>query len=283
VQGECDKAHFLPSRFPDIEGVITLKLRFTVRISHLAICVLLQMALLTPSAKAAELLVFAAASMKNALDEADAAYKAAGGSAVTASYASSSVLAKQIEQAAPADIFISADSDWMDYVATRKLIKADSRANLVANRLVLIAPKASDAKIEIAPNFPLAAALGEGKLSMGDPGSVPAGLYGKAALTKLGVWEQVRRHVIGAENVRAALAFVSRGEAPFGIVYETDAKIDPGVKVIGVFPEDSHDPIVYPVAITQQSHNDEAGRYLAYLESPAAREIFQKYGFTTPR
>jgi molybdate transport system substrate-binding protein len=249
----------------------------------LAICVLLQMALLTPSAKAAELLVFAAASMKNALDEADAAYKSAGGSAVTASYASSSVLAKQIEQAAPADIFISADSDWMDYVATRSLIKADSRANLVANRLVLIAPKMSDAKIEIAPNFPLAAALGEGKLSMGDPGSVPAGLYAKSALTKLGVWDQVRGHVIGAENVRAALAFVSRGEAPFGIVYETDAKIDPGVRIVGVFPENSHDPIVYPVAITAQSHNDEAGKYLAFLKSSAAREIFQKYGFIMPR
>lgn len=253
-----------------------------MRIYHLAICVVLQMALVIHSAKAAELLVFAAASMKNALDEADAAYKAVGGSAVTASYASSSVLAKQIEQAAPADVFISADSDWMDYVATRNLIKADSRANLVANRLVLIAPKASDAKIEIAPNFPLAAALDEGKLSMGDPGSVPAGLYGKAALTKLGVWDQVRSHVIGAENVRAALAFVSRGEAPFGIVYETDAKVDAGVRIVGVFPEDSHDPIVYPVAITQQSHHDEAGKYLAFVKSDAARAIFQKFGFTKP-
>jgi molybdate transport system substrate-binding protein len=254
----------------------------TLRISHLAICVLLQIGFLDQAAKAAELLVFAAASMKNALDEADAAYKAAGGSAVTASYASSSVLAKQIEQAAPADVFISADSDWMDYVATRNLIKLDSRANLVANRLVLIAPKTSDARIEIGPNFPLAAALGEGKLSMGDPGSVPAGLYGKAALTKLGVWEQVRTKVIGAENVRSALAFVSRGEAPFGIVYETDAKIDPGVRIVAVFPENSHDPIVYPVAITQQSHHDEAGKYLAFLKSDIARAIFQKYGFANP-
>jgi molybdate transport system substrate-binding protein len=251
----------------------------TLRISHLAICVLLQIGFLDQAAKAAELLVFAAASMKNALDEADAAYKAAGGSAVTASYASSSVLAKQIEQAAPADVFISADSDWMDYVATRNLIKLDSRANLVANRLVLIAPKTSDARIEIGPNFPLAAALGEGKLSMGDPGSVPAGLYGKAALTKLGVWEQVRTKVIGAENVRSALAFVSRGEAPFGIVYETDARIDSNVHIVGIFPEDSHTPIRYPVAAVASSKNADAAKFIAYLDTPAARTVFEHYGF----
>lgn len=237
--------------------------------------------LATQPAAAADLLVFAAASLKNALDEVDTAYKAAGGSAVNASYASSSVLAKQIEQDAPADLFISADTNWMDYVATRNLIKPDTRANLLGNRLVLIEPKANTGSVEIKQGFDLAKLLGDGKLSMGEPNSVPAGIYGKAALTKLGVWSSVESKVVGAENVRAALAFVSRGEAAYGIVYETDAKIDQGVTIAGVFPEESHDPIVYPVAITVHSANPEATKYLAFVKSAEAGAIFKKYGFST--
>jgi molybdate transport system substrate-binding protein len=236
--------------------------------------------LATQPVRAADLLVFAAASLKNALDEVDAAYKAGGGAGVAASYASSAALAKQIEQDAPADLFISADAMWMDYVAERHAIKPETRANLHGNRLALIAPKASQVALEIKPGFALAAALGDGKLAMGDPASVPAGLYGKAALTKLGVWEQVSAKVVGAENVRAALAFVSRGEAALGIVYETDAKIDPGVRLVGLFPEGAHDPIVYPVAITAHAAHPEAAKYLAFLKSSAAGEIFKRYGFS---
>lgn len=224
--------------------------------------------------------VFAAASMKNALDDVDDAYSKQSGVKIVASYLASSVLMKQIEQGAPADVFLSADLKWMDYGAERKLINTATRVNLLGNRLVLIAPKDSKiATVTIAPGFDLAALAGSGRIAVGDVRAVPAGLYAKAALEKLGVWAAVEPKLAMAENVRAALALVARGEAPFGIVYETDAKIDPGVKTVGVFPEDSHPPIIYPVAATAVAKAD-AAPYLAFLRTTAARAIFEHYGFT---
>ena len=223
-------------------------------------------------------LVFAAASLKNALDAAVEDYSRTTGKTVTVSYAASSALAKQIEEGAPADIFFSADLAWMDYVQERNLIAADSRVTLLGNDIVLVAPADSAAVLEIAPGFPLADALAGGKLAMAETASVPAGKYGKAALEKLGVWDSVAASVAEAENVRAALALVSRGEAPLGIVYTTDAKADEGVKVVGTFPADSHPPILYPVALTANAKPD-ARAFLDYLISPAAKPFFEAQGF----
>jgi len=224
--------------------------------------------------------VFAAASMKNALDDVDDAYSKQRGVKIVASYAASSALMKQIEQGAPADVFLSADLKWMDYGAERKLISTATRINLLGNRLVLIAPKDSKTNtVTIAPGFDLAALAGSGRIAVGDVRAVPAGLYAKAALEKLGVWAAVEPKLAMAENVRAALVLVARGEAPFGIVYETDAKIDPGVKIVGVFPEDSHPPIIYPVAMTATAKAD-AAAYLDFLRTAAAKAIFEHYGFT---
>jgi molybdate transport system substrate-binding protein len=223
--------------------------------------------------------VFAAASLKNALDEVNLAYGAHGGPA-RASYASSSVIARQIEAGAPADVFISADTDWMDELAKRGLIAAGSRRDLLTNRLVLIAPKDSPVRLKIAPGMDLAAALGGGRLAIGGP-DVPAGRYAEAALEALGVWPSVKDHLAPGENVRATLAFVARGEAPLGIVYETDAEIEPAVRVVGVFPASSHPPIVYPAALVATSRNPAASAYLAFLRSPRAGAIFRRYGFGT--
>jgi molybdate transport system substrate-binding protein len=223
--------------------------------------------------------VFAAASMKNALDDVNNSFSRQSDIKVVASYAASSALMKQIEQGAPADVFLSADVDWMDYGAKHNLIKNDTRLNLLGNRLVLIAPK--DSKIDhvdIVPGFDLAELVGSGRIATGDVRAVPVGLYAKAALEKLGVWPSVESKMAMAENVRAALVLVARGEAPLGIVYETDAKIDPGVKIVGVFPEDSHPPIVYPVALTKDAKPD-AAQYLAFLRTPEAKAIFERYGF----
>jgi molybdate transport system substrate-binding protein len=228
-----------------------------------------------------DLLVFAAASLKNALDEINAQFQRDKGIKATTSYAASPALAKQIESGAPADVFISADLDWMDYLAQRSLIKGDTRHNLASNAIVLIAPKSSVAQIKIAPNFGLAPALGDGRLAMADPASVPAGKYGKASLEALGVWASVAAKVAPAENVRAALLLVSRGEAPLGIVYETDAAVDPGVRIVDRFPPNTHPPIVYPIAVTRDAKIPAATAYVAYLRSPAARPAFQKQGFTT--
>jgi molybdate transport system substrate-binding protein len=224
--------------------------------------------------------VFAAASLKNALDDANAAWEAETGRTATISYAASSALATQIEQGAPADIFISADLDWMDYLSEKQLIEADSRTNLLGNRIVLIAgaDKAVETKIEA--DFPLAGLLGEGRLAMADVKAVPAGKYGKAALEKLGVWADVEGSVAQAENVRAALKLVATGEAPLGIVYQTDAVAEPAVKVIGVFPEDTHPPIVYPVGVTAGSTNPDAAEFVKFLQSAKARQSFEKQGFT---
>jgi len=227
------------------------------------------------------LTVFAAASMKNALDDADATFTRTSGVKVTASYAASSALAKQIEQGAPADVFISADLKWMDYVAGKNLIKPDTRVNLLSNRLVLIAP--ADSKIgsvKIGQGFDIAKLAGSGRIAVADVKAVPAGLYAKAALEKLGSWAAAEPKLAQAENVRATLAFVARGETPLGIVYETDAKIEPKVKIVGAFPADSHPPVTYPVAVTASSKNAATARYLAFLRSSAAKAIFEKYGFS---
>jgi molybdate transport system substrate-binding protein len=231
-------------------------------------------------AQGAKLIVFAAASLKDALDEVNAAYQHQKGQETATSYAASSTLAKQIEAAAPADIFISADLDWMDYLAKRNLIKPETRANLLGNRLVLIAPADSTVKLAVGPDFALAQALGNGRLAIADPTGVPAGKYGKAALEALGVWSSVADRLAPAENVRATLALVARGEAPLGIVYQTDAASDKTVKIVGSFPENTHPPIVYPIAVVATSTNPAAPGYIAFLKSPVARPIFEKQGFT---
>ncbi len=223
--------------------------------------------------------VFAAASMKNALDDVDAAFTKTSGVKVVASYDASSALMKQIEAGAPADAFISADLKWMDYGSQKKLIKDDARVNLLGNQLVLIAPK--DSKIDsvaIKPGFDLAKLIGDGRLATGDVKAVPVGIYAQAALQKLGVWDSVEPKMAMTANVRAALTLVARGELPLGIVYSTDAKVEPGVKVVGAFPEDSHDPIIYPVAATVIAKPD-VTPYLAFLRSAAAKAIFESYGF----
>jgi molybdate transport system substrate-binding protein len=230
-------------------------------------------------ASADDVLIFAAASLKNALDDTVAAYQKNGGSAVKVSYGSSGALAKQIDADAPADIFISADPDWMNDVQKNNKIKTDTRFDFLGNVLVMVEPADSTAKIDIKPNFPLAATLGDNKLAMADPDSVPAGMYGKAALTKLGVWDAVQPKVARAQDVRAALLFVSRKEAPLGIVYQTDAAADPGVKIAGAFPADTYPPIIYPVALTASSKNPDAAKFLAYLRSDAAKPFFTKQGF----
>jgi molybdate transport system substrate-binding protein len=223
-------------------------------------------------------LVFAAASLKNALDAAVEDYSKSTGKTVTVSYAASSALAKQIEEGAPADIFFSADLDWMESLQGKDLIAGDSRVTLLGNEIVLVAPAESDINLTIAPNFPLADALKDGKLAMALTASVPAGKYGKAALESLGVWDSVSGSVAEAENVRAALALVSRGEAALGIVYATDAKADSSVKVVGTFPTDSHPPILYPVALTKSAKPD-ARAFLDFLTSPAAKPLFEEQGF----
>jgi len=232
------------------------------------------------SAQSGDVLVFAAASLKNALDDVAAQWQRESGKKVTISYAASNTLIKQIEQGAPADIFVSADLDWMDYGQQKDLIKPDTRSNLLGNRLVLVAPKDSNLSTTIAPGFNLAALLKDGRLAMASVDAVPAGKYGKAALEKLGAWDGVKDKVAQAENVRATLLLVSRGEAPLGIVYQTDAAADPGVKIIGTFPENSHPPIIYPIALTKTSTNADAKAFLAYVHSPAARAAFDKQGFT---
>jgi molybdate transport system substrate-binding protein len=231
-------------------------------------------------AQSKDLIVFAAASMKNALDEVNAAYQNKTGQKATTSYAASSALAKQIEAGAPADIFISADLDWMDYLGQKNLIRAGTRSNLLGNKIVLIAPASSTAKVTIAPDFPLAQLLGDGRLAMADTSAVPAGKYGKAALETLGVWSQVASKIAPAENVRAALLLVARGEAPFGIVYQTDAAAEPTVKIVAAFPDNTHPPIVYPVAIVVTSTNPGAAAYIEFLRSAAAQPAFEKQGFT---
>ena len=223
--------------------------------------------------------VFAAASLKNALDEVGAVYAAKTGGEARFSYAGSSAIARQIEQGAPADVYISADSDWMDYLAGKKLIVMASRRDLLTNHLALIAPADAKTALKIAKGMPLAKALGEGRLAVAGP-DVPAGKYAKAALTTLGVWASVSGKLAQAENVRAALQFVARGESPYGVVYDTDAKVEPKVKIVGLFPDASHPPIIYPAALVAGAKNPQAAAFLSFLSGPQAGVVFKKYGFT---
>jgi molybdate transport system substrate-binding protein len=225
------------------------------------------------------LTVYAASSLTNALDELGSAYTRDSGQPIKYSYASSSTLARQIEAGAKADIFFSADTDWMDYVQNRNLINTATRANVLGNKLVLIAPIDSTLQITIAPGFDLLGALHGGRLSTGDPDSVPIGKYARSALLWLGVWNQVVDRLVRADNVRTALAFVDRREAPLGIVYETDALVDKQVRVVAIFPGNTHVPIVYPVALTIGAAKG-ADAFMAYLRGPAGQSVFKKYGFT---
>jgi molybdate transport system substrate-binding protein len=231
-------------------------------------------------AQATGLVIFAAASLKNALDEIAAGWTKDGKTAPRISYGASSALAKQMEQGAPADLFISADIDWMDYVEKKDLIKKDTRVNLLGNKIVLIAPRDSKIALNIKPGFDLARALGGGKLAMANVAAVPAGKYGKAALDKLGAWNGVKDSIAQAENVRAALLLVARGEAPLGIVYSTDAAAEPNVKIVDAFPADSHPPIIYPAAVAKDAKSGDAKTLLDYLKSSKARPAFEKQGFT---
>lgn len=233
-------------------------------------------------AKQPEILVFAAASLSNALQEIAAAYQKTAAVAVRMSFDASSSLARQIEAGAPADLYFSADVEWMDYLQSRHLIRTETRRDLLGNQLVLIAPAGSQIRLEIGPHFALAAALGPGRLAIADPDSVPAGRYARAALTALGVWSEVADRLARAENVRAAMRFVARGETPLGIVYSSDAQVERDVRVVDTFPAGTHEPIVYPVSLTV-SAKGEAADFLAYLEGPQARAVFAKYGFTEPR
>ncbi len=225
------------------------------------------------------MVVFAAASLKTALGAASAAWAKETGRATSISYAGSNALAKQIEAGAPADLFLSADLAWMDDAEAKGTIRPDTRINLLRNALVLVAPRGAAPKLTLAPGVDLARALAGGRLAMGHVEAVPAGKYGRAALDTLGAWDGVKGQIAQAENVRAALLLVARGEAPLGIVYATDAASEPGVEVVATFPEDSHPPIVYPVALTKESRNADAAAFLGYLRSPAARPFFEQQGF----
>jgi molybdate transport system substrate-binding protein len=238
---------------------------------------------LLPAAEAQQpqILVFAASSLTDALQEISAAYKKTATLQVKMSFDASSNLARQIEAGAQADVFFSADTQWMDYLQSRELIQTATRRNVLGNRLVLIAPADSQIKLRIEPHFRLAPALGEGRLATGDPDSVPVGRYARAALSTLGVWDQVAQRLARAENVRAALMYVDHGDAPLGIVYATDALVDKHVRVVDTFPANTHEPIVYPIALTK-SARAEAAAFVSYLVGPRGREVFRKYGFTEP-
>ena len=232
-------------------------------------------------ARAADVTVFAAASLTGVLKEIGDAYRYDTGNTVVFSFAASSALARQIEASSGADIFVSADTDWMDYLDSHGLIAHASRVNLLGNRLVLIAPADSRIVLAAKPRFDLAGALGDGRLALADPASVPAGRYAKAALISLGVWDAVANKVVPAENVRVALAYVARGEAPLGIVYATDARTEPKVRIVSVFPDDAYPRIVYPAALTKEA-KPEARAFLAYLVGARAKAIFKKAGFLVP-
>jgi molybdate transport system substrate-binding protein len=232
---------------------------------------------------AAPLTVFAAASLKESLDEAARAYQTQTGTPVRISYAASSALARQIEQGAPADVFFSADLEWMDYLQQRGKIDPAARHNLLGNRLALVAPKNSRTQVDLQTPASLPAALGERRLAVGETRSVPAGKYARAALESLRVWDGVQAKLAESESVRAALMLVARGETPLGIVYLSDAKAEPAVRVVAVFPDASHPPIVYPLAPLRASRHPQADAFVRWLSSPAARDIFQRRGFTVLR
>lgn len=231
----------------------------------------------TKSSANRPVLVFAAASLRSALDDIANYWRRETRGQVVISYAATSALARQVEQGAPADVFISADLDWMDYLAQRELIKPESRVNLLGNRLVVVAPQGLSLRIV---GMDIAGALADGKLAMANIDAVPAGKYGKAALESLGLWSKLRGRVVQTDNVRAALVLVTRGEARLGIVYQSDAEADPGVRLVTLLPEDSHPPIVYPAAVLRESRNPDGASFAAFLRSPTARGVFEWHGFT---
>lgn len=253
--------------------------------TRLAAAAALALSLAAPGALAQdeeELTLFAAASMTDALTAAAEAWTAAGNPPVKLAFASSSTLAKQIENGAPADLFVSADQRWMDYLEERQLVAAGTRVDLAGNALVLIVPPGSALAIEPAPGFDLAGALAGERLAIGDPEHVPAGRYARAALTDLGAWEAVEAQSVFAADVRAALAFVERGEVAVGIVYATDAAISESVRVVATFPQESHPPIVYPIAAVAEQDRPAVRAFLAFLAGDAAAEILRGYGFVVP-
>lgn len=231
-------------------------------------------------ASAGRVLVFAAASLKDALDAVAAAWETRTGGSVTVSYAGSPTVARQIENGAPADLFFSANPGWMDHLAGEGLIDEGSRVDLLGNRLVLVAPAGREPSLALGPGADLRAALGDGRLAMADSDAVPAGIYGREALTSLGLWDDVSGRTAETQNVRAALALVARGEAPLGIVYRSDAIADPSVRLVDTFSEGSHPPIVYPVARLAASGNEAAGSFLDFLGDAEAHALFRTHGFT---
>jgi molybdate transport system substrate-binding protein len=227
------------------------------------------------------LTVYAAASLTDALKDVDKAWQQAGHAPLKFNFAASSTLARQIEQGAPANLFASADEQWMDWSQQRNLIATDTRRDLLGNALVMVAPKDHPATLTIGPGFDLIGLLGsDGRLAVGDPSNVPAGIYAQQALTRLGLWQAVEPHLARADSVRSALLLVERGEAPAGIVYATDAAVSPGVTVIGTFPQTSHDPITYPFAVTKSGDTPEARALLTYFAGPAAAAAFKARGFS---
>lgn len=254
------------------------------RVGAATVLALIAQALLSVAVRAAEpteLRIFAAASLKTAFDEISTNYQKASATTLKISYAASSALAKQIEQLAPADVFVSADGEWMDYLQGQSLIVAASRADVIANRLVLIAPATAAVTLTVEPGFKLAEALGaDGRLAVADVNAVPAGKYAKAALTSLGIWTSVENRLAQSDNVRAALSFVARAEAPLGIVYASDAAAEPRVKIVGIFPEASHPLIRYPAAVvTPSPQQARAADFISYLQSDPARQTFLANGF----
>ena len=226
-------------------------------------------------------LVLAAASLQEAMNAAAARWAAKGHPKPILSFAATSALARQIESGAPADMFISADEKWMTYVSDKGLLRPQTRVTFLTNNLVLIAPVSSRIQLAVRPGFPLARTLGAGRLAMADPDGVPAGRYAKEALTNLGVWPSVEGKLARAENVRLALAFVSRGETPLGIVYSTDAKAEPGVRVVSTFPANSYTPVTYPLAVLKTSKNGETEAFRRFLLSSEGKAIFRRFGFGT--
>ena len=247
--------------------------RFAGRV--LALCAVLA----APAALAAQVTVFAAASLKESLDAVVQAYERASGDKVVVSYAGSNALAKQIENGAPADVFFSADTDWIAYLEKRGLTVPGSRRDLLGNDLVLVEPAARRTSLGLVPGVDLASALGNGRIALANPEAVPAGKYAKDALTMLGAWTSVEKRLAPTDNVRAALLLVARGEAPFGIVYRTDALAEPRVRIVDKFPEATHPRIVYPVVRVKRSANPSAAKFADYLGSTEARGIFERHGF----
>ncbi|XSG82604.1 MAG: molybdate ABC transporter substrate-binding protein [Methyloligella sp. ZOD6] len=263
-----------------------MRLRFAIRV--LFACALLAGGQGAPTAAARNAVqaaqetvptVFAAASLKDALDGVNGAWEEETGHKARISYAATSALAKQIAEGAPADVFISADRDWMDFVEETGRLKPGSRTDLLQNELVLIAPEGSDVTADIAPGFPLKRMLGSGRLAMANVDAVPAGKYGKAALQSLGIWDAVKGSIAQAQNVRVALALVARQEAPLGIVYRTDANADSRVRIVGRFPEGTHPPIIYPAAQLSSANASTATEFLKFLRGDRARAVFQENGF----